>query len=148
MIWPIRIIDYKKNCWIEYIFNSVNFHDLNIYLNRSSMKMLPFTYLYLLIFKLRLLNYFFNMFSSLIWQKWKMLNWFQCQFGISKGSVIWSSKIWLFELFNYFISCDTKMLSLDNQIGFLIQLFELILQKWIELKKVSLAQKLNYWNIL
>jgi hypothetical protein len=30
LIWPIWIIDYKKIVELNEIFNSVNFHDLNI----------------------------------------------------------------------------------------------------------------------
>jgi hypothetical protein len=52
-----------------------------------------------------------NTISTLIWQKWKMLNWVQCQFRTWKSWVIWSSKIQLFEPFNYLIWFDTKMLN-------------------------------------
>ncbi len=82
----------------------------------------------------------FDLFSTLLWQKWNM-SMIQCQFKIWKSSVIWSLKIWLFELFNYLIWCKTKNVQLismfvsDNWISFLIQIFVLILQKWIEFKK-------------
>ncbi len=45
----------------------------------------------------------FDTCNTLIW-----INWFQYQFRIWKSLAIWSSKNWLFELFNYSIWCGTK----------------------------------------
>jgi hypothetical protein len=81
-----------------------------------------------------------NTFSTLIWQKWKMLNWFWCQIRTWKSWVICSSKIQLFELFNYLIWFDKKNVELklkfssDNWISFFnwVIWIDFVKMNWIE----------------
>ncbi len=81
----------------------------------------------------------FDPFSTL-----KMLHWFKSEFGIWKSFGIWSSKIWLFELFNCLIWCDSKNVELKLKFGLDILNKFLNLVIWIDFVKRNLIEKSHF----
>ncbi len=80
----------------------------------------------------------FDTLSTLNWQKWKVVNWFQCQFEIWKTLAIWILKIQLFEFLKYLIwyyiqkNVEFKCkFGSDNWISF----FNLVI--WIDFVKMN-----------
>jgi hypothetical protein len=124
LISSIRIIAYKKNVELKNIFNLVNFQDFNfkIVMRVEAISKLLQIYIFLSTYFISWDNWtkiFWKLdtFSTIILQKWKVLIWYQCPFRIWKSLVIWSLKIWFFELFNYLIWYDTKNVELKLKLS-------------------------------
>jgi hypothetical protein len=153
MLLPIWIIDNKRNSWIEWYFQFGNFtlFELSItwleFLNVLKQYEIV-TICTSLVSHYGRWDYYIKIakFIALSWQSLKMMNLFHCQFGICRGSVIWTSKIWLFELYNYSIWFDTKKLNLNWSLVLRYLNMFLNVVIWIDFVKRNWIEKMSHWH--